>query len=61
MLMDIKAAFDEMVAELDWMDDSTKAHAHRKLQAIRPFVGIPKWITNAEKLEKFYEGVSRLR
>ncbi|XP_076238295.1 neprilysin-11 [Calliopsis andreniformis] len=56
MLMDIRAAFNEMVTELDWMDASTKARAHTKLQAIRPFVGIPEWITNATRLEKFYEG-----
>lgn len=60
MLMDIKATFDEMVAELDWMDTGTRARAHKKLQAMRPFVGIPEWITNSEKLDKFYEGVSYL-
>lgn len=58
MLLDIKAAFDHMVAELDWMDAETRARAHRKLQAIRPFVGIPQWITDADELNKFYEGVS---
>ncbi|XP_061935542.1 endothelin-converting enzyme 1-like isoform X2 [Apis cerana] len=55
MLLDIKAAFDEMVTELDWMDADTKIQAHRKLHAIRPFVGIPDWITNSKKLNKFYE------
>ncbi|XP_050475405.1 neprilysin-4-like isoform X3 [Bombus huntii] len=56
MLLDIKAAFEQMVAELDWMDAETRARAHRKLHAIRPFVGIPDWITNSTKLDKFYEG-----
>ncbi|XP_071859700.1 neprilysin-11 isoform X2 [Bombus fervidus] len=56
MLLDIKAAFEQMVAELDWMDAETRAQAHRKLRAIRPFVGIPDWITNSTKLDKFYEG-----
>ncbi|XP_043588923.1 neprilysin-4-like isoform X1 [Bombus pyrosoma] len=56
MLFDIKAAFEQMVAELDWMDAETRAQAHRKLHAIRPFVGIPDWITNSTKLDKFYEG-----
>ncbi|CAK9802982.1 Endothelin-converting enzyme 1 [Anthophora quadrimaculata] len=55
MLLDIRAAFDEMVAELDWMDAETRARAHRKLHAMRPFVGIPEWITNSSKLDKFYE------
>ncbi|XP_017799517.1 PREDICTED: neprilysin-11-like [Habropoda laboriosa] len=57
MLLDIRAAFDEMVAELDWMDVETRARAHRKLHAMRPFVGIPEWITNSSRLEKFYEGM----
>lgn len=60
MLLDIKAAFEQMVAELDWMDAETRARAHRKLHAIRPFVGIPDWITNSTKLDKFYEGVRYL-
>ncbi|XP_017885295.1 neprilysin-4-like isoform X3 [Ceratina calcarata] len=55
MLLDIRAAFDEMVVELDWMDSETKARAHRKLNAMRPFVGIPEWINNSTKLDKFYE------
>ncbi|CAL7939938.1 unnamed protein product [Xylocopa violacea] len=58
MLLDIKAAFDEMVAELDWMDGETRARAHAKLYAIRSFVGIPEWITNATKLDQFYEGMT---
>ncbi|KAG7199393.1 hypothetical protein KM043_014024 [Ampulex compressa] len=54
MLLDIKDAFDEMVSELDWMDVGTRARAHRKLYAMRPFVGFPEWITNPEELNKFY-------
>lgn len=57
MLLDIRAAFNEMVAELDWMDIDTRARAHRKLHAMRPFVGFPDWITNPKELNKFYEGV----
>ncbi|KAL0132369.1 hypothetical protein PUN28_000269 [Cardiocondyla obscurior] len=57
MLLDIRAAFNEMVTELDWMDAGTRARAHRKLHAMRPFVGFPEWVMNPEKLDKFYEGV----
>lgn len=56
--MDIRAAFDEMVAELDWMDIGTRARAHQKLHAMRPFVGFPNWITNQKELNKFYDGVN---
>ncbi|XP_012150797.2 endothelin-converting enzyme 1 isoform X1 [Megachile rotundata] len=57
MLLDVKAAFDEMLGELDWMDVDTRARAHKKLYAIRPFVGIPEWITNSTQLEKYHEGM----
>ncbi|KAH0952283.1 hypothetical protein HN011_005253 [Eciton burchellii] len=56
MLLDIRTAFDEMVTELDWMDVDTKARAHRKLSAMRPFVGFPDWITDAEEMDKYYKG-----
>ncbi|XP_076284124.1 neprilysin-11 isoform X2 [Lasioglossum baleicum] len=55
MLMDVKDAFDEMLTELDWMDIATRHRAHDKLRAIRPFVGIPEWIANSSKLDKYYE------
>ncbi|XP_029047783.1 endothelin-converting enzyme 1-like isoform X2 [Osmia bicornis bicornis] len=57
MLLDVKAAFEEMLTELDWMDVDTRTRAHNKLNAIRPFVGIPEWINNSTKLEKFHEGM----
>ncbi|XP_015436169.1 PREDICTED: neprilysin-11-like [Dufourea novaeangliae] len=56
MLLDVKDAFDEMLGELDWMDVATRTRAHDKLRAIRPFVGIPEWITDSDKLDKYYEG-----
>ncbi|XP_076657485.1 neprilysin-11 isoform X1 [Halictus rubicundus] len=55
MLTDVKDAFDEMLAELDWMDVATRRRAHDKLRAIRPFVGIPEWIADSKKLDKYYE------
>ncbi|XP_033207207.1 neprilysin-4-like isoform X2 [Belonocnema kinseyi] len=57
MLLDIKAAFDSMVTELDWMDTSTRKMAHKKLHSMRPFVAFPEWIKTPEKLNKFYDGV----
>lgn len=57
MLTDVRMAFDHMVNELEWMDASTRARAHRKLHAMRPFVGFPEWITKPEKLDEYYKGV----
>ncbi|KAH0554291.1 neprilysin-4-like [Cotesia glomerata] len=56
MLLDIRAAFDEMVTELEWMDIGTRARAHKKLNAMRPFVGFPEWIMDPQKLDEFYDG-----
>ncbi|XP_014207208.1 neprilysin-4-like isoform X2 [Copidosoma floridanum] len=55
MLTDVRMAFDSMVSELDWMDGDTRARAHRKLHAMRPFVGFPEWIMNPDKLDAFYK------
>ncbi|UIJ44105.1 M13 family metallopeptidase [Sphingomonas cannabina] len=44
MVKNIVAAFDKRVAALDWMADSTKAEARRKLQVLKVGVGYPdKW------------------
>ncbi|XP_057328735.1 neprilysin-4-like [Microplitis mediator] len=56
MLLDIRAAFDEMVTELEWMDIGTRQRAHKKLNAMRPFVGFPEWIMDPKKLDEFYDG-----
>ncbi|XP_031835165.1 neprilysin-11 isoform X2 [Nomia melanderi] len=56
MLQDVKDAYDEMIAELDWMDVATRSRAHDKLHATRLYVGIPEWITDSDKLDKYYEG-----
>ncbi|CAB0037784.1 unnamed protein product [Trichogramma brassicae] len=44
-----------MIGELDWMDATTRARAHRKLQAMRLWVGYPDWIHDPKKLDKHYE------
>lgn len=61
MLADIREAFDQMVTELDWMDMDTRIRAHKKLHAMRPFVGFPDWITDPKELNKFYNGVSTMQ
>lgn len=58
MWTDVSSSFDEMLTELKWMDVGTKARAHRKLLAMRPFIGFPEWVTKPEKLAKYYEKVS---
>ncbi|HWK35692.1 M13 family metallopeptidase [Sphingomonas sp.] len=42
MVTNIVAAFDRRVAALDWMADTTKAEARRKLQVLKVGVGYPE-------------------
>ena len=41
MVKNIVAAFDKRVAALDWMADTTKAEARRKLQVLKVGIGYP--------------------
>jgi putative endopeptidase len=44
MIGDIRSAFDDNLASVEWMDDATKWRAHRKLVAVRNKIGYPdKW------------------
>lgn len=44
VIHDIRAAFGERIRHLDWMSDSTKAHALTKLQAMSEKIGYPdRW------------------
>jgi predicted metalloendopeptidase len=58
MVNDIRAAFTEIVMELDWMDTETKERTLEKAHAMRPFIGFPGWLLTPGELEKYYEGVS---
>ncbi|XP_059491150.1 neprilysin-4-like isoform X2 [Neocloeon triangulifer] len=57
MVNDIHVAFEEMVHNLDWMDDSTKNRTLEKAHAIRPFVGFPEWLLYPGELERYYHGM----
>jgi len=60
MVNDIHVAFEEMVHDLDWMDDTTKNLTLQKAHAIRPFVGFPEWLLVPGELERYYHGVKKL-
>ncbi|KAK7866898.1 hypothetical protein R5R35_001640 [Gryllus longicercus] len=57
MVGDIRDAFVEMVGELQWMDEETKALTLDKAHAMRPFIGFPGWLLQPGQLDKFYQGV----
>ncbi|XP_058446017.1 uncharacterized protein LOC131427110 [Malaya genurostris] len=57
MLQDIRAQFERIVMETDWMDSNTKKAALEKSKAMNSFIGFPEWILDVEKLENYYEGL----
>ena len=58
MIHTIREAFNELLAENDWMDDETRAVAKEKADAMNERIGYPQLITNKEELVKEYASVS---
>lgn len=57
MITNIRASFSEILDELEWMDDATRARAHLKLEGMNQMIGYPEEILDEEKVIAFYEGV----
>lgn len=60
MIHTIREAFNELLAENDWMDDETRAVAKEKADAMNERIGYPQLITNKEELLKEYTTVRNL-
>lgn len=60
MIAEIKAAFEESLAGLRWMDEETRRAAKEKADAIYDLIGYPKFITDAQELDKVFSDVSCL-
>uniref|UniRef100_A0A8C8S0I0 Endothelin-converting enzyme 1 n=1 Tax=Pelusios castaneus TaxID=367368 RepID=A0A8C8S0I0_9SAUR len=63
MITEIKTAFEESLATLQWMDEETRKSAKEKADAIYDMIGYPKFIMDAKELDKVfhdYEAASNL-
>ncbi|XP_048681395.1 endothelin-converting enzyme 1 isoform X4 [Caretta caretta] len=63
MITEIKTAFEESLATLQWMDEETRKSAKEKADAIYDMIGYPKFILDPKELDKVfhdYEAVSSL-
>lgn len=58
MIHNIRAAFNELLADNHWMDDETRAVAKEKADAMNELIGYPEILTNRVELEKEYTNVS---
>ncbi|CAG9759483.1 unnamed protein product [Ceutorhynchus assimilis] len=58
MIHTIREAFNELLAENDWMDDETRSVAKEKADAMNERIGYPKLITDKEQLTKEYASLN---
>ena len=57
MVRDIRAEFDRILTEINWMDEATRGRARDKLSTMKEYIGYPAEILEEEKLEELYEGL----
>ncbi|KAH8041681.1 hypothetical protein HPB51_017483 [Rhipicephalus microplus] len=55
MISDIKAAFLEILTNVDWMDNETREVARKKAEFMTQKIGYPEFISTPEELDKEYE------
>ncbi|KAG0410753.1 hypothetical protein HPB47_012129, partial [Ixodes persulcatus] len=55
MISDIKAAFLEILNNVDWMDSETRHVAREKAMLMTEKIGFPEYISDATELDKEYE------
>ncbi|KAJ1350444.1 hypothetical protein KIN20_006235 [Parelaphostrongylus tenuis] len=58
MINDLRDTFYNMMAESDWMDETTKARALEKADLMLRQIGYPDFILDNEKLDDHYSGLS---
>jgi predicted metalloendopeptidase len=54
MIENIHWAFEKIVKDLDWMDDTTKQRTLYKAQQMRTLIGFPEFINDPGQLDDFY-------
>ncbi|CAG0900640.1 unnamed protein product [Darwinula stevensoni] len=57
LVKDLKAAFEEILDSIDWMDAATRKKAKDKNDAIRAFIGYPDFILDPKALADYYAGI----
>jgi len=57
MIENIHWAFEKIVKDLDWMDDTTKQRTLYKAQQMRTLIGFPEFINDPGQLDDFYSEV----
>jgi predicted metalloendopeptidase len=58
MVQDIRAEFDEILDEIDWMDEKTRLRAKEKSSRIVTHIAYPSELLEDQKLVDLYEGLN---
>jgi len=54
MIKNIHWAFEKIVKELDWMDDTTKKRTLNKAQQMQTLIGFPEFVDDTYLLDEYY-------
>lgn len=54
----MKNAMTKHILKADWLDDSIRKMAFKKLKNLQHNVGYPNWYNNVTAVNNFYRGVS---
>ncbi len=57
MVDSIQLAFLENMETIEWMDEKSKTAAISKIKSMKKYIGFPRWLSNKNILEKYYENV----
>jgi predicted metalloendopeptidase len=57
MIENIHWAFEKIVKELNWMDETTKKRTLYKAEQMRTFIGFPDFIDIPQQLDDYYYDV----
>jgi predicted metalloendopeptidase len=57
MMHDIKASFNSLVRDGDWIDPETKKAAQEKADSITSFIGYQEWLLKPGQLDEHYSSV----
>ena len=57
MITYIRAAFEGILKDLDWMDDVTKEKAKKKMKEMDQFIAYPDELLDAKELDGLHEGL----
>jgi predicted metalloendopeptidase len=55
MVQNIRAEFEKILQNVEWMDDKTRAAAIKKAKAMSTHIGYPDELMDNKKLEEYYE------